>query len=266
MAVTTKAARFTKGQSRFYQVDGKMLPSVTTILQSLAKPALVNWAGKVNREAMCEAAAEFYLEQTAPLSGDKFRSLLWRRVEKRVFHNEQARAAADLGTLAHERCEWTIKKIMGEPVGADPIEVARKVAGADQASIDKSLHASVAFDRWVAENNVEPLMTEVVVSHHRHGYAGTADLVAGVNGVVGVVDLKTSSGVWPEMYLQLAAYRIAMIDDPSMPDPEQAWILRLPKKESDPEFEAVLVDNLDAHLAAFLALRDVFLWQQEVTK
>lgn len=263
MTTTTKAARFTKGQSRYYNVDGVMLPSVTSILACLSKPVLVNWAGKVNREAMCAEAADFYAALPGPLERDKFRAELWKRVEKRVFHNEQSKAAADLGTLAHARCEWIISGMLGREIGKDPDLIARDAASGPTGDIDRALWASLSFLDWIRENNVEPIDTEVVVAHRGHGFAGTADLIAKVHGVVSVIDLKTSSGIYPEMYMQLAAYRIAMVDDPALPSPEDAYVLRLPKKETDPDFEAVKVDRLDAHLAGFLALRDVFLWQKE---
>lgn len=263
MTTTTKAARFMQGSSRFYRVDGELLPSVTSIIACLSKPVLVNWAGKVNREAMCAEAASFYAGLTEPLAAEKFRSELWKRVEKRVFHYEQSKAAADLGTLAHARCEWIIRKMMGEAVGPDPIEVSKVTDEMPEAARNRALWASMAFEDWIKNNSVAPIATEVVVAHRTHRFAGTADLVACVDGRVAVIDLKTSSGIYPEMYMQLAAYRIAMIDDPAQPDPVDAYVLRLPKKESDPDFEAVKVDRLDAHLAGFLALRDVFLWTKE---
>lgn len=263
MATTTKAARFTKGKERFYEIDGAMLPSVTTILSTLAKPALVNWAAKLTRERMCDEAADLYDVAAGPsFDRAKFRAELWKRVEKRAFQNETAREAADLGTLAHARCEWMIQKRLGVAVGDDPIAVAAPGSDAERA-----LWASLSFEDWMARNKVEPIATEVVVAHLGHGYAGTADLIARVDGRVALVDLKTSSGIWPEMYLQVAAYAAALNSRCQLADRvETAYILRLPKKVSDPEFEAVEVDRLDFHLNGFLSLFGAWLWQSEVTR
>jgi hypothetical protein len=263
MATTTKAARYTKGKDRFYHIDGRQLPSVTTILSCLSKPALVNWAGKLTRERMCDEAADFYA-LGAQLSRDGFRSELWKRVEKRVFQNEAAREAADLGTLAHARCEWVIQKRLGRPVGPDPVTSDTTLTPADR---ERALWASLSFEDWMAKNDVQPMQTEIVVHHPDHHYAGTADLVARVNGVISLVDLKTSSGLWPEMYLQVAAYRAAYNSEAqSNFQAVTAHLVRLPKKITDPEFEAVEVANLDSHLEGFLSLFSVWKWMQEVTK
>lgn len=253
MTSTTKAARFTQGSSRFYRVDGELLPSVTSILACLAKPALVGWSGKVNREAIFT-----HFEANPTLTPKELRA-----ATDKAHQNIAAKSAADLGTLAHARCEWLIQKMLGQTVGPDPIEVSKVTDDLPEDARNRALWSSMAFEDWVKANDVNPIATEIVVAHRVHKFAGTADLLACVNGRVAVIDLKTSSGVWPEMYMQLAAYRIAMVDDPKLPDPVDAYVLRLPKKESDPDFEAVKVDRLDAHLAGFLALRDVFLWQKE---
>jgi hypothetical protein len=277
MGSTVKAARYTKGKDRFYHVDGEQLPSVTSILQVLGKPALVNWAGKLNRERAAEEAATLYSEMAetgAMFPAAWFRSTLFSRIQGRVFHNEEARAQADIGTVAHERCEWSVKKKMGAEVSPqDPISGPRAMA-LPIADRERALWASIAFDDWMAKNRVEPIATEIVVAHRKYGYAGTADLVARVNGAVSLIDLKTSSGIWPEMRLQVAAYRAALNSPGGLPVPVEmtmpiattAHIVRLPKKVSDPEFEAVEVGNLDAHMDAFLSLLNVWKWSNEVSK
>jgi hypothetical protein len=278
VATTTNASRFTRGKDRFYDIDGQMLPSVTTVLACLAKPALINWAAKLTRERMCDEAAKLYAETHVNgtlLPADWFRSSLWSRVEKRVFQNEESRAAADLGTVAHARCEWLVQKRLGRPVGLDPLGTEAERLGLKPPEIDRALWASLAFEDWMVKNDVRPIATEIVVAHRGHGFAGTADLVASVNGRVSLIDLKTSSGLWSEMFMQVAAYRAAYnegvlsgVEDIGRDDPQgealTAHLVRLPKKINDADFEAVEVTNLDAHLSAFLALLEVWKWQTGV--
>ena len=55
-------------------------------------------------------------------------------------------------------------------------------------------------------------------------------------------------------------------NEPQKMHVQDAYILRLPKKVTDPDFEAVRVERLDDHFKAFLALKDVFAWHEAVTK
>ena len=67
------------------------------------------------------------------------------------------------------------------------------------------------------------------------GYAGTIDIVAEhpANGL-GVVDLKTSKGLYTDHHLQVAAYMHA---GRNFADLKWAQIVRLPKNLEDPGFE-----------------------------
>src|SRR5450631_2593295 len=49
-------------KSRFYNVKGKEYPSVTTILSAIGRPALVNWAAKVERQMVLEESATLYAQ------------------------------------------------------------------------------------------------------------------------------------------------------------------------------------------------------------
>jgi hypothetical protein len=60
MATTRQARRQTRA-GRFYDVEELgSLPSVTTILSVIAKPALLNWMAKVEREMVLEVSADLY--------------------------------------------------------------------------------------------------------------------------------------------------------------------------------------------------------------
>lgn len=274
MNVASTINRFQRGRDRFYPIDGEDYVSVTTVTSCLSKgEALMNWAGKLNRERVCEEAANLYAsvcQSGAQMPPAWFRSSLWAQVERRTFHLEASKAAADIGTVAHARCEWVVQKRLGRSVGGDPID-ACSLTDEDK---DRALWASLAFEDWVKDNHVEPVATELVVAHRQHRYAGTLDLLARVNGDVSVIDLKTSSGLYDEMKIQVAAYLNAYNAEMEMAGgfysdqdtnshllATRAYLVRLPKKTTDPDFEAVEVLNLDEHFAAFLALRRVWEWK-----
>lgn len=72
---------------------------------------------------------------------------------------------------------------------------------------------------------------QVKSSHHR--YAGTIDALATIDGKFGVLDIKTSTGFYPEYNLQTAAYVLALQEfsikrELALPrDIQTRWILRI---------------------------------------
>jgi len=84
-----------------------------------------------------------------------------------------------------------------------------------------------AFEEFLRNSHVEPLLIEERLVSRTHGYAGTVDVVARINGVVGVLDIKTSKAVYRDYGMQTAAYAAALREDPALPQPATSWILRL---------------------------------------
>lgn len=84
-----------------------------------------------------------------------------------------------------------------------------------------------AFSEFLRNTHVKPLLIEERLVSKAHRYAGTVDVVADVNGVVGVLDIKTSKAVYRDYGMQTAAYTAALREDPSLPQPQTSWVLRL---------------------------------------
>lgn len=55
-------------QNGYYEINGEQYPSVTTILQVIAKPGLVKWAGKIVAEALKENPALSVEEAVASIN------------------------------------------------------------------------------------------------------------------------------------------------------------------------------------------------------
>jgi hypothetical protein len=65
---------------------------------------------------------------------------------------------------------------------------------------------------FFANNCLVPEIQEFHVWSLKHKYQGTLDLIGILNGTLVVLDWKTSSGIYPEMALQLAAYAAAYFE------------------------------------------------------
>lgn len=194
------------GRNHVYRdANGVRVPGVTSILgDGVPKPALVNWAAN----ATAEAAVDQWDDLTGMTPSARIKALQKARYADRD-------QAANRGTEVHHFAE---RYIAGEEV---PIPDA--IAG----------HVE-SYVQFVDEWQPEPVLIEAVVMSHRHGYAGTLDLIADLpaRGRV-LLDVKTSrSGIFGETALQLAAYRHADVylrddDDTEQPMPHVDEVLGL---------------------------------------
>jgi len=222
---------------RFYPItlpDGRDVswPSVTTIEQAIAKPSLISWSARVEREAVIEAAAELYADVagTPPMKELAFRASLDTRIGKVKAYKREMAKAAEIGTQAHKRIEWMLRKELGQTSKKEP------------RCSDKAEWAVMAFEDWRRSVNLKPIFVERRAYSITHEAAGTFDLYAEVNGVLTLCDWKTSKGVYGEALIQNAAYRYFM-REMGMGDARAGLVLRLPKVDTDPQFEVVDVDK-----------------------
>lgn len=201
----TVTKRVDRGNNHSYLLDGEKVQGVTTVLsKSIPKPALIAWAAN--------ESAKFAVNQwdelaTLPIV-DRLERIKkeWRGVRDR---------AALRGTEVHNLAE---KVVHGEEV-----EVPDHLAGHLEAYI-----------QFLDDFQVVPVLVEKAVFSRSYKYAGTFDLVADINGVRWLLDIKTNaSGVYAETALQLAAYRFAdfyIEDDLSehaMPQVDMAGVIHV---------------------------------------
>lgn len=121
--------------------------------------------------------------------------------------------AADWGTSIHEAIEAILK---GDPM-------------APNAKIAMTVETFLQWRRSYAFTVADPLNDiERRVFDMEYGYAGTIDMVAEVEGVRGIIDLKTSTSILREHALQTAAYLHAYNKTKGVGRTcETRWILRI---------------------------------------
>lgn len=235
---------FTKDERFYTGLDGQKWPSVTTILSALSKPALVPWAVNKEREYLRTAVLEVlthpvatpddaWAQMTACLSGIKQADKLKEE-------------AANIGKQAHALVEWHTRHSLGEAIGAAPTVCA------------EAQNAFEGWQAWAQRVHFRPIKAEYVVYHPSARYAGTADVLAEIEGIITLADYKSGRAIWPEAYLQNVAYRVASAANgwPSA----RGMIVRLPKVVGDPEVEAVEVPEWDGAFEDFLAVKRAWEW------
>ncbi len=213
-------------EAHAYTLDSKPLKGVTTILGVIAKPALIQWS------ASC---AVDYIESTVPpfnedtelpimtISRDSFASIC---KEARVAHRKKKEAAGEAGTDVHAQIEDIIKSSIehGEGLIKGGVSVVPQV----QQFLD-----------WATTNKVRFLASEQRLYSKEFWYAGTADFVCEKDGKMYVGDVKTSSAIYSEHFIQASAYAHALeaMDMAMSPDIGQ-W------KMDDLKFDGVLIVNI----------------------
>lgn len=251
MATTAQDRRHTRA-GRFYDVKGVgLLPSVTTILGAISRrDAIVQWSASVEREMVIEAASQLYVDcEILPrMSKVGWMTTLADRIGKAKANVKELEKAAAIGSQAHALIEWKLKAKMCMNPGPMP------------ECSDKAAFAFIAWEKWADSVRLEPAFVEQVVYSRTYGFAGTLDLFAEVNGVPTVIDWKTGKRVYPEAHLQNAAYRHAL-REMKLGYPEAGMIVRLPKVEGDPDFEAVPAMPEDECLLVFLHTLELWKWE-----
>lgn len=219
-----------KGRHYAHPTTGAQVPSVTNIIGILDKPAIPRWAARVvaeNAWAMrrsLDALGEF--EAIDVLKGSPWRS---------------SGRASERGTSVH-----------------DYLEAA--ATGREVELTGEALTYKKGADDFLDRYQPEFVLTEFTV--FGDGYAGTADLMAKIDGRLVIGDYKTGKGLYPEVALQLAAIRFAheVADGEAtqaMPEVEGALaILITPERAKVCEVAAD-----EGAFRAFLALRDAWHWR-----
>jgi ATP-dependent exoDNAse (exonuclease V) beta subunit len=180
--------------------DDLRMWSVTTLIGALDKPALVPWAALRTAEAAVDhlEVVQHRLEHEGRDSAiDYLKNARFRGAPGQ-------RSATELGKAVHKACEHAV--IYGR---YRPEDIA-----------DKEIVPFLRQHRqFISDFRPEPECAELTVFNETFGYAGTLDAIFHIDGLTYIVDYKTSredtdargnfKGPYPEVALQLAAYRYA---------------------------------------------------------
>jgi len=231
-------------RDRFYAIDGRQLPSVTTILDVIAKPGLAPWYAKQERQYFETAMLEV-LSKPGARDPEYVLAAVVEAVSGVKAADRERQRASVIGTAVHAGIEWQLRTALGEDAGSEP------------ALPEAAAWAVESWKDWASSVALEPLAIERTVYCYACGYAGTLDLYARVKGVLTVLDWKSGKAIYPEAFLQNVAYRHAA-KRRRMPS-TQGLIVRLPKLVDDPAWEVMPVPAT-LSIEDFLAAMRLWRW------
>ena len=229
------AVRHDKRGGHSYYLNDIRIPGVTTILSTISKPALVNWAkkeaiGLVEKHLRARMGEnliidEDYISQTC-LAG--------------IAEPDRIKGeAANLGKKAH----LAISKILnGESPG-------------DLTGIEIVIES---FLKWKNSNPFQVIKFELPLHSETYRFAGTIDVIGkGNDGNCFVGDWKTSKSVWPEMALQVAAYIYLANSNRVAPDLiKKGYIFHIGKNSV--EFNVYEIKDVAGMIDGFLECKQLY--------
>ena len=226
--------------SHRYKREGQAnyLMGVTSITGQLDKPGLIYWAVGLARDYLLDR-----LDQGLPIDRE---SIAYASMQ----HKQAKEKAATLGSAVHLWIEqWT--------KGENPAIPQYPFDEFTEEEVGKIVSGIMAFLKWVQEHNVKIIHAEKMVYSKKHGFVGTLDAIAEVDGKKCVIDYKTSKGIYTEMRYQTVAYKKAYEEEMGSSIIGGRWIIRLDKETGD--FQAVFlpVSDDDPDYKAFLGLLEI---------
>lgn len=209
MAVST----VTRAPHQVYRLaDGTKVPGVTSILATIAKPALSAWANRLGFNRVNSAVRLDFL--------------------------------AGAGSLAHSLIAQRLGGSVADFYGYTPVQVSM------------AERALGGFLAWAEGKSLEAHETELSLISETHGYGGTLDALVVVDGVLTVIDFKTSGRIYPDHLYQLSAYHHLLIENDYTVD--GAMVLRLSRDVSGEYSERMLsVSELAPYFNVFKAALDL---------
>lgn len=137
---------------------------------------------------------------------------------------------ADIGILAHA---MITDKLQG---------IETDLKDYSQNQIDKAENSVLSFWEWEKDHKIEevffcerPLVSEV------HGFGGTLDIYAKVNGKREIIDLKTGSGIYAEHIYQVATLK-RLLEEHNFPV-DGTRIVNIPRAETEAFLEKTVSEK-----------------------
>lgn len=265
---TLPAGVFMTDDHRYYFNGEGPVPSVTTILEVLSKPALVTWKAQETAKALIRYFSGDNIEHAEKTNEELVR---WA-----IQQTDQTRdKAAGIGTSVHLLADLISRQ--------DGVAASETPLKAFQVSEQEKPYAE-AFAGFLAFLQAQG--GRIVSSEHAvwslNGYAGTYDLIVELPGPwpdmdvpqpveLWLIDIKTSKGYYPEYGLQLAGYRwadwIILEGDPRtypMPEIHRTGILHLRPDQYESGWRLIeYPTDYQRDYMTFLGALEIHKWRKE---
>ena len=236
-----------KDNQHHYRTKFGVLPSSTTILSILRKPAIEVWMVKTTCEYLGSKLSDIKSGKLELTGQNAYRILQEAKLESKRIKDE----AAQIGSIVHKLIELHLNDDYNDYMSYYENDLSEL----DEVSKEKVKLSFDAFKKWQTANQFEVTDTELAV-YSKKGYAGTLDAVGyyGKSKKLFVLDFKTSGGFWePEYCMQVSSYRKAY-EEMSNEKVQGMGIVRLDKNDGMPYFKSYTNKEYRKSIKMFLHL------------
>lgn len=129
--------------------------------------------------------------------------------------------------------------------------------------IDAAENSYLSYLEWAHDKQITPIAIEQMRVSETYRFGGTPDILAVVDGVIELIDIKTGSGIYPEHWHQVAAYRKLLEDDGYRV--ERCRILNVPRSDDEAFLESSKTDT-SLHWEWFLLMLAVYQIEKQINK
>lgn len=157
--------------------------------------------------------------------------------------------SARIGTLAHYLVQCHLTK--QEP----------DLSQYGSFEIDKAENSLISYFEWEKARVIEPIENELPLISETYRYGGTIDCYCNIDKEIWLLDFKTGKAIYPEMLIQLAAYRQLLVEN-GFPV-EKAKILRIGRDETE-GFEERTITNFDLQWEMFQHCLAIYRLQKQI--
>jgi len=242
----------------------KPLTGVTNILKNISKgDAFPAWGAK--------ETADYITKNIEPIT---FKLNLGEHKDLESFMKtakaqwrEQSKSAKEVGSAVHEYIEGYYK---GHGVSPEEYLQGLEMPHTELLEVKRCI---TAFLDWNALKKPKIIYSELRVASKEHWYAGTLDFLFEIDGKLVLGDFKTSKArkeskapykefedarsIYPDYWLQLAAYQIALEEGGITP--QERMVVRLDKSTGKAHYFTAPTD-LEFDKKSFLNLREFHKW------
>ena len=126
-----------------------------------------------------------------------------------------------------------------------------------QREIDQAENAYLKYCAWKKQHLLEPILVEGSMVSEFFGFGGTVDYYGKIDGVLTLLDFKSGSNLYPEMWYQLAGYGILLEERGHHVD--QRILLNIGRDETENFIEAKRSGPpLDDEVLIFRSCLDIY--------
>ena len=221
-------------------------PRVTTVLDQMSKPALIQWAANMASE---HAQDVILAIKNGKLNADEVLALDIKEFvrDAKTAHTKKLEEAGDIGTRIHKIAENIFRNMMDAKKEGTSGDIEINI------EIDEDIKNPVnALLAWIEQHRIDPMVVEeIVISESFGGYIGRPDSISFVDDKLFLIDVKTSKAVYDGFPQQVAAYDHAAAETLKGLSTDGTAILRLDKETGYPFFHPFTKEQTEDYLQEF---------------